>query len=83
MMMPGTQSHYTSLFTTISGLIGGLGKAITYKPMLASITLTGLSTVATYAALSAMVGYVVKYGMDRVAVRLRKCSQGVKKEDQV
>jgi hypothetical protein len=50
--------------------------------MLASITLTGLSTVATYAALSAMVGYVVKYGMDRVAVRLRKCSQGVKKEDQ-
>jgi hypothetical protein len=82
MMMPGTQSHYTSLFTTISGLIGGLGKAITYKPMLASITLTGLSTVATYAALSAMVGYVVKYGMDRVAVRLRKCSQGVKKEDQ-
>jgi hypothetical protein len=83
MMMPGSQSHYTSLFTTISGLIGGLGKAITYKPMLASITLTGLSTVATYAALSAMVGYVVKYGMDRVAVRLRKCSQGVKKEDQV
>ena len=83
MMMPGSQSHYTSLFTTISGLIGGLGKAITYKPMLASITLTGLSTVATYAALSAMVGYVVKYGMDRVAVRLRKCSQGVKKEEQV
>jgi hypothetical protein len=83
MMMPGSQSHYTSLFTTISGLIGGLGKAITYKPMLASITLSGLSTVATYAALSAMVGYVVKYGMDRVAVRLRKCSQGVKKEDQV
>ena len=25
MMMPGSQSHYTSLFTTISGLIGGLG----------------------------------------------------------
>ena len=82
MMMPGSQSQYTSLFTTISGLIGGLGKAITYKPMLASITFSGLSTVATYAALSAMVGYVVKYGMDRVAVRLRKCSQGVKKEGQ-
>ena len=48
--MPGSQSHYTSLFTTISGLIGGLGKAITYKPMLASITLSGLTTVATYAA---------------------------------
>jgi hypothetical protein len=43
MMMPGSQSHYTSLFTTISGLIGGLGKAITYKPMLASITFSGLS----------------------------------------
>jgi len=74
MMMPGSQSHYTSLFTTISGLIGGLGKAITYKPGKASITVTGITTVVTYAALSATVGYVVKYGMDRVAIRLRRYS---------
>ena len=62
-MMPGSQSHYTSLFTTISGLIGGLGKA--------SITVTGITTVVTYAALSATVGYVVKYGVDRVAIHLQ------------
>ena len=73
-MMSGSQSHYTSLFTTISGLIGGLGKAITYKPILASITVSGITTVVTYAALSATVGYVVKYGMDRVAIRLRRYS---------
>ena len=63
-MMPGSQSHYTSLFTTISGLIGGLGKAITYKPILASITVTGITTV----------GYVVKYGVDRVAIHLQACN---------
>ena len=73
-MMPGSQSHYTSLFTTISGLIGGLGKAITSTPILASITVTGITTGVTYAALSATVGYVVKYGMDRVAIRLRRYS---------
>ena len=73
-MMPGSQSHYTSLFTTISGLIGGLGKAITYKPILASITVTGITTVVTYAALSATVGYVVKYGVDRVAIHLQACN---------
>ena len=77
--MPGTQSHYTSLFTTLSGLVGGLGKAITYKPLLASVTLTGITTVVTYAALSASVGYVVKYGMDQVAVRWQRFSKNDKK----
>ncbi len=77
--MPGTQSHYTSLFTTLSGLVGGLGKAITYKPLLASVTLTGITTVVTYAALSASVGYVVKYGMDQVAVRWQRFSKNGKK----
>lgn len=77
--MPGTQSHYTSLFTTLSGLVGGLGKAITYKPLLASVTLTGITTVVTYAALSASVGYVVKYGMDQVAVRWQRFSKNSKK----
>ena len=77
--MPGTQSHYTSLFTTLSGLVGGLGKAITYKPLLASVTLTGITTVVTYAALSASVGYVVKFGMDQVAVRWQRFSKNGKK----
>ena len=77
--MPGTQSHYTSLFTTLSGLVGGLGKALTYKPLLASVTLTGITTVVTYAALSASVGYVVKYGMDQVAVRWQRFSKNGKK----
>jgi len=47
----------------------------------ASITVSGITTVVTYAALSATVGYVVKYGMDRVAIRLRRLSQEDKRED--
>jgi hypothetical protein len=33
------------------------------------ISLSGLGSVATYAALSAMVGYLVKYGMDYLTSR--------------
>ena len=65
------QSHYTSLVTTLSGLVGGLGKAITYKPILASISLTGVATVAAYAAVSATVGYMVKCGMDHLSADMR------------
>jgi len=64
-----SQSHHTAIFTTIFGLIGGLGKAISQKAVLWGISLSGLGSVATYAALSAMVGYLVKYGMDYLTSR--------------
>jgi hypothetical protein len=65
-----SQSHHTAIFTTVFGLIGGLGKAISQKAVLWGVTLSGMSSVATYAALSAMVGYLVKYGMDYLANRV-------------
>ncbi len=67
------QHHtHTALFTTVSGIVGGVGKAITAKPLLLAITLPGLSTVIVYAAASAAAGYVVKRILDAVSKKLNK-----------
>ena len=59
------QHHtHTSLFTTVSGVVGGVGKAISAKPLLLAITLPGLTTVIIYASASAVAGYVVKKLLD-------------------
>ncbi len=50
----------TALFSTVSGAVGGVGKAISAKPLLLAITLPGLTTVIIYAPESAVAGYVVK-----------------------
>jgi hypothetical protein len=50
----------TALFTAVSGVVGGVGKAISAKPLLLAITLPGLTTVIIYASESAVAGYVVK-----------------------
>ena len=48
------QHHtHTALFTTVSGVVGGVGKAISAKPLLLAITLPGLTTVIIYASVSA------------------------------
>jgi hypothetical protein len=65
------QHHtHTALFTTVSGVVGGVGKAITAKPLLLAITLPGLSTVIIYAAASAAAGYVVKKLLDAASRKL-------------
>ena len=63
---------HTALFTTVSGVVGGVGKAITAKPLLLAITLPGLSTVVIYAAASAAAGYVVKKIMDACSRKLNQ-----------
>jgi hypothetical protein len=40
-----SQYSHTSIFTTASGVLGGVAKAITAKPILTEITLPGLSNV--------------------------------------
>jgi hypothetical protein len=54
--------HHTNnaLFTTVSGIVGGVGKAISAKPLLLAITLPRLTTVIIYASESAVAGYVVQ-----------------------
>jgi hypothetical protein len=61
-----SQHSHTSIFTTASGVLGGVTKAVTAKPILTEITLPGLSNVVIYAA----AGYIVKKSMDCVAKRL-------------
>jgi hypothetical protein len=63
---------HTALFTTVSGVVGGVGKAISAKPLLLAITLPGLSTVIIYAAASAAAGYVVKKIMDACSRKLNQ-----------
>ncbi|OYU82640.1 MAG: hypothetical protein CFE24_14960 [Flavobacterium sp. BFFFF2] len=54
----------TALFTTASGVLGGVGKAVYTKPLLIAITLPELTTVIIYAAASAAAGYLVKKVLD-------------------
>jgi hypothetical protein len=57
------QHHtHTALFTTAVGVIGGVGKAISAKPILLAIKLPELSTVIVYAAASATAGGLL-YGL--------------------
>jgi hypothetical protein len=62
----------TALFTTASGIVGGVSKAISAKPLLLAITFHGLTTVVIYAAASAAVGYVVKKAMDAISKKLEE-----------
>ena len=66
------QHSHTSIFTTVSDVVGGVGKAITAKPLLMAVTLPGLSTVVLYAAASAAAGYVVKKALDSISEKLNK-----------
>lgn len=65
------QPTHNALFTTASGVVGGVGKAITAKPLLLAITLPGLSTVIIYAIASAVAGYVVKKTLDECSFRIK------------
>ena len=48
----------TALFTTVSGIVCGVGKAISAKPLFLAITLPELTTVIIYASASSVAGYV-------------------------
>ena len=67
-----SEPTHTALFTTVSGVVGGVGKAISAKPLLLAITLPGLSTVVIYAAASAAAGYVVKRILDAASKKLNQ-----------
>jgi hypothetical protein len=67
-------THDTGIFTTLSGMLGGLFKAASGGPLLTAVTLGSLSGVVLYAAASAAVGYVVKRVLDRIVDRFSKKS---------
>jgi hypothetical protein len=55
----------TAIFTTISGVIGGVTKAVSAKPILLSISFDALGIVVLYASASAAAGYLVKKVLDK------------------
>jgi len=77
-----SQTQETGAFTTVSGMIGGVIKAISVKPVMMAITFGTLTNVMVYAAASAAVGYVVKKVLDHLADRINaKCSQTLNSKD--
>lgn len=64
-------THDTSAFTTVSGMVGGVVKAISAKPLLMAVSFGTLTNVMFYAAASATVGYFVKLGLDRLSDRFK------------
>jgi len=66
------QNQINSVIATISGLCGGLGKALTANLVLTNITFQGILEVSFYAAISALVGYGVKKGIDSLVNHFRK-----------
>lgn len=63
--MPPTQD--TGTFTTVSGMVGGVVRTISAKPILMTISFGTRSNAMFYAAASATVGYFVKLGLDHIA----------------
>ena len=77
-----SQTQETGAFTTVSGMIGGVVKAISVKPVMMAISFGALTNVMVYAAASAAVGYVVKKGLDKLADRInKKCNQNQNSKD--
>ena len=67
------QHHtHTALFTTVSVVVSGVGKAIAAKLLILAITLPGLTTVIIYASASAVAGYVVKKVLDAASRKLNQ-----------
>jgi hypothetical protein len=75
------QEAHTVIFTTISGVIGGITKAVSAKPLLLAITFGGLSTVVIYAAASAAAGYIVKKLLDKLSKEVSEYYEKRKSND--
>jgi hypothetical protein len=60
--MPSTFQN--SLIASVSGVIGGVGKAIDTRPLESFYSPMEIIQICFYAALSAAVGYTVKRSLD-------------------
>jgi hypothetical protein len=63
---------HRSFVITFSGLFGGMTKAISSGFIFCSISLPHVIEIAVYAAISALVGYMVKLGIDALRQRFFK-----------
>ena len=68
-----SQNSQNSIITTTSGLLGGVGKVLfSNNIIIADISWKGTLEVAFYAAVSAIVGYAVKLGIDKLKRKFHK-----------
>jgi len=54
------------MISTASGMAGGIGKALSFNPIFATVSMQAILEVALYAAVSALVGYGVKLMIDLI-----------------
>jgi len=71
-MQAMSPNHENSFIVTFSSVCGGVSKTLTSHLLLANITFPGVIEVAFYAAISAIVGYGVKKGIDRLVTYFKK-----------
>ena len=71
----------TGAVTTVSGMIGGIVKAVSVKPVMMAITFGSLANVMIYAAASAGVGYVVKKVLDKLSAKISEKYDLFKSQD--
>jgi hypothetical protein len=67
-----SQNYENSIIVTFSSVCGGVSKTLTSHILLATITFSGIIEVSFYAAISALVGYGVKKGIDSLVTRFKK-----------
>lgn len=66
------QNQINSVVATTSGICGGVGKALSANLILLNITFQSILEVAVYAAVSALVGYGVKKGIDHLVTYFKQ-----------
>lgn len=63
------QPHDTGVFTTFSGMVGGVVKAISVKPVMMAIT-SLIGQCNNICGCSAGIGYIVKKALDKISERI-------------
>ncbi len=72
----------TGAVTTVSGMIGGIVKAVSVKPVMMAITFGLLANVMVYAATSAGLCYVVKKVIDKQSAKISEKYDQFKSQDE-
>jgi len=67
-----SQNETNSIVSTASGMAGGMGKALSFNPIFATISMQAILEVALYAAVSALAAFAVILMIDFIRNPRRK-----------
>jgi len=65
-------SSFNSIIATSSGMIGGVTKAVSSGFTYSDFAVPQIAEVSFYAAVSAIVGYLVKLSIDQLIKKIKK-----------